>query len=324
MARNGAIYVGNDAEIEFERRSGRTNAKLLRSNVSSTERFSFDFADSILQTGDRVRISRMDQDANNQLKDLVLQDGVTNSNNIEHYCYVDNLGRIYLYSTLTNALNERGGTTGRIDLTQGSVSDWEQDKDASGNNVGEPYQRIQLELRDDGFKDLAKCMSYELTTNRDTVDCTVLGKYFYDQWENGLVGGQGTITAIWDDQIVETTDCQDPYINARTDELAAYFAKLILRIQIGAGFRGKFFLKSRDDERMPSQDKWAVWWQADCVCTNVAVQATPDAFLQARIEFITNGLFQLEISDRRSTTSLANNSGLLLETEGDGGLLLTE
>jgi len=299
MARAGAVYVGNDAEIEFERRSGSTTAKLLRSNTTpKKDRFSFDYADSVLQTGDRVRISRIDKESGGSpYKDLVLQDGVS-TNSIEHYCYVDELGRVYLYDTLTNALNQRGGSTGRIQLTNGSVDDWERDYNEKKDTFGEPYQTIKLELREDNFRPFAKCLSYELTTNKDTIDCTTLGEYFYKQWENGLIGGQGTITAFWDEQIVESTKCSDPYTTDRTDELAAYFAKLILRIQIGAGFTGKFYLKPRDNQRQPPEDRWGVWWQADCVCTNVAVQATADALLQARIEFVTTGLFQLEIAAR--------------------------
>ena len=89
-----------------------------------------------------------------------------------------------------------------------------------------------------------------------------------------------------------------PLHDRRTNELAAYFAKLILRIEVGAGFTGKFYLKPRDNQRQPPEDRWGVWWQADCVCTNVAVQATADALLQARIEFVTTGRFQLEIAAR--------------------------
>ena len=46
--------------------------------------------------------------------------------------------------------------------------------------------------------------------------------------------------------------------------------------------------------------------------------------LQTRIEFVTTGLFQLEVSDQLAETSIAAQSGLLLEREGDAGLLLTD
>ena len=39
--------------------------------------------------------------------------------------------------------------------------------------------------------------------------------------------------------------------------------------------------------------------------------------LQTRIEFVTTGLFQLEVSDQLAETSIAAQSGLLLEREGD-------
>ena len=360
MARAGAVYVGNDAEIAFERRSGITDAKLLRSNVTvDSDRFSFNYADYVLQTGDRVRITRVDKAGlesapatvqsarplsagrgiveppslqrntrtTGSYKDLILVQG-DSSNNTEQYCYVDEIGRVTFYDTLTNAITQRGGPTGRVQLTIGNEWDWEDDYDeATDTFLGEPYQTIRLELRDDGFRPFAKVNDYQLTTNRDTIDATVLGEYFYKQWENGLIGGQGTITAIWDEQILmaaETGTCDDPYVQTKADEIAGYFAKLVTRIEIGAGFKGRFFLRQRDDDRFPDDDRWAVYWEADCVCTSVAIQASPDAMLQARIEFVTTGMFKLSLSDRRSDASLATEEGDLLQTEDGQDLILTE
>lgn len=329
MAKGGAIYLGNDAEIEFERTSVKTHGRILRENVTtSANRWSFDYADSVLTTGDRIRVTRTDKGSGEVApsavdlrnlgggyKDLVLKDGHY-SNNWEFFVYVDLLGRIYCYSTLADSLTKEGADA--IDLSKGSTTDWERDSDNS-----DYYQNIEIQVIEQGFRPLAKCNDYTLTTSKDTIDVTTLGEYFYKQYENGLIGGQGNVTAIWDEQALANEGCDDPYIKTPGDELSAYFAKLILRIQIGAGFRGRFYLRTRDDERDPDSDRWAVYWQADCVCTNVAVQALPGTMLQTRIEFVTTGLFQLEISDRRAETSLAAQSGLLLEREGDAGLLLT-
>ena len=183
------------------------------------------------------------------------------------------------------------------------------------------FQNVEISVIEQGFRPFAKCLDYSLTTNRDTIDVTVLGEQFHKQWESGLIGGQGTVTAIWDEAVV-MAPCGDPYVATQGDEVAAYFAKLILRIQIGAGFRGKFFLRRPDPEREPEEDRPSVYWQADCVCTSVAVEATPDAFLRARIEFVTTGIFQLEIRSPDATDSLETQTGLLLEREGDAGLLL--
>lgn len=317
MARGGAIYLGNDAEIEFERTSVKTYGRILRENISATSnRWSFDYADSVLQTGDRVRVTRTDKSSGGGYDNLILRTGHT-SNNWEFFVYVDLLGRIYCYDNLADSLTKEGSDA--IDLSRGSTTDWERDSD---NN--DYYQNVEIQIIEQGFRPFAKCNDYTLTTSKDTIDVTTLGEYFYKQYENGLIGGQGTVTAIWDEQALTNEGCPDPYIKTDGDELSAYFAKLILRIQIGAGFRGRFYLRTRDDDRKPDNDRWAVYWQADCVCTNVAVQALPGAMLQTRIEFVTTGLFQLEISDRRAESNLAAESGLLLEREGDAGLLLTD
>ena len=315
MAKGGAIYLGNDAEIEFERTSVKTYGRIVRENIStSANRWSFDYADSVLTTGDRIRVTRTDKKSGGGYKNLILKKD-HNSNNWEFFVYVDLLGRIYCYSTLADSLTKEG--TAAIALTKGTTTDWEKED-------GDFYQNIEIQVIEQGFRPLAKCNDYTLTTSKDTIDVTTLGEYFYKQYENGLIGGQGNVTAIWDEQALANEGCDDPYIKTAGDELSAYFAKLILRIQIGAGFRGRFYLRTRDDDRDPDSDRWAVYWQADCVCTNVAVQALPGTMLQTRIEFVTTGLFQLEISDRRAETSLAAQSGLLLEREGDAGLLLTD
>lgn len=317
MARGGAIYLGNDAEIEFERTSVKTYGVLLRENIApTTDRWSFDFADSILQTGDRVRIIRTDKSSGGGYKKLILREGETD-NNAQFFVYVDLLGRIYCYNKLSDALTKEGADA--LPLTKGTTGEWE--KDSTNKDW---FQNVSIEVIEQGFRPFAKCNDYQLTTSKDTIDVTTLGEYFYKQYENGLIGGQGTVTAIWDEQAIENSGCDDPYVETGGDELSAYFAKLILRIQIGAGFRGRFYLRTRDDDREPDADRWAVYWQADCVCTNVAVQAMPGEMLQTRIEFVTTGLFQLEISDRRAESSLQTQSGLLLSREGDAGLLLTD
>lgn len=319
--KSGAIYVGNAAYIEFERTSETTNAQFLRENMNTTtNRWSFDFADSVLQTGDRIRISRMDKTESGGYKNLVLVDGST-GNNVEAFCYVDMIGRIRLYRTFADSMDaSKGGSAGdgdgALSLTKGTTSEWER------NDDGDYYQNIKLEVIEQGYRPFAKCSEYTITTNRDTIDVTTLGEYFYKQWENGLIQGQGTVTAMWDTLVLEDNGCGDPYANTSGDELAAYFAKLILRIQIGAGFRGRFYLKQADPDREPEGDQYAVYWQADCVCTNVAIEARPDQIIQSRIEFVTTGLFQLEIGDTRSEIALAAG-GAMLEREGDAGLILT-
>lgn len=318
MARGGAIYLGNDAEIEFERKSLKANGKLLRESISTVgNRFGFEFSDSVLTTGDRIRITRTDKNPGGGYKNLVLEANAGNTNNAEAFVYVDLLGRIYLYDTLTESLTQQGANPRT--LTQGTTTDFEQDRPED-----DYYQNITYEVIEQGFRPFAKCNEYQLTTSKDTIDVTTLGEYFYKQYENGLIGGQGTVTAIWDEQSLSDSGCPDPYIKTPGDELSAYFAKLILRVQIGAGFRGRFYLRTRDITREPVNDRYAIYWQADCVCTNVAIQALPGQMLQSRIEFVTTGLFQLEIADGRTAPALSLESGLPLERESDMGLLLTD
>ena len=314
--RNGAIYVGSDAEIKFERSSKEANAILLRESINqSKDSFSFDFADSVLQKGDKVRITRIDEKSGGGYKDLILEEG-SEGNNTQAFVHVDMVGRVTLYRTLQEAITSEGLNS--LPLTKGATNAWE----SAVDSIEDYFQTITIKIIETGFRPFAKCTDYTVTTNRDTIDVTTLGEYFYKQWENGLIQGQGVVTALWDEKIV-MGECGDPYVESRGDEVAAYFAKLILRIQIGSGFKAKFYLRSRDLEREPLEDRWAVYWAADCVCTNVAVDARPDQLLQTRIEFVTTGLFQLEIKSVPSSIAIATEAGDSLDRESDEGNLLT-
>ena len=96
---------------------------------------------------------------------------------------------------------------------------------------------------------------WSFTTNRQAIDLTTLGDEYVQSYEAGLIQGQGTLTALWDDkQNLCSSKKGTPLDNSgrghpsdgksrmpvkEYDELANYFVQLYIRVSIGAKFKGR-------------------------------------------------------------------------------------
>ena len=169
---------------------------------------------------------------------------------------------------------------------------------------------ILIRTRNTRFRPLAKVTEFEITTTRDTVDVSNLGEEFRRQYENGLISGQGTIQTIWQHRNFQndTPDFVEP-------EFAVYLSQLLVRMQQGADFEGKFYIYND-----PSQSTNSVWYQSICVVTNVAINVPASGLVEARIEFVTNGEIKLHNGVPPSFL-LQESSDKILQEDGDGILL---
>ena len=59
-------------------------------------------------------------------------------------------------------------------------------------------QNITLQTKNDRYRFMAKIRDFDLTTSRDTIDLTSLGNEFRNQYEQGLISGQGTLNCFWE------------------------------------------------------------------------------------------------------------------------------
>ena len=71
-------------------------------------------------------------------------------------------------------------------------------------------------------------------------------------------------------------------------EFPFYLAQLVIRLQQGADFAGRFYIY-KDSSTVAN----TVWYEADCVVTNVAVNVPASQEITTRIDFITNGVITL-------------------------------
>jgi hypothetical protein len=291
------IYLGNVGSIEITRKSfeGAKESVVNPSDVNATrDRFSFDFDEGYLISGDLVELTTLD----GTLLDFVDASGWGN-NTVQTsgnwYVFIDELGGIRLYDNFDDSLE--GSTAGLVPLV------------AIARDIP-----IRVVVRDRDTRVLGCITDYELNTNRETVDITALSDQYRQQFSS-LITGSGTLTAQWD------------YVKDNGDEPVHYLMQLVLRTEIGSGFHAKFYIKSANTDAAggsfsSTQLNDALWWEFDAIVTNSATSFAPGDIIVSRIDFVATGAIRL-----RARTTAANR---LLQESGDplvleqGGYYLLE
>ena len=285
-----SIYLGYTGSVELNRDS--TDAPLETtldpSDVNvSRRRFSVDFRANALITGDRVEIATVDG------SNLQLVDGHTYPDG-QWYVHLDAAGGLRLYDSFQASLS--GAQDDAVTLIAPSAA-----------------QAITLQTINDRYRFLAKIRDFELTTTRDTIDLTSLGNEFRSQYEQGLISGQGTLNCFWESSI--TTGCANYAVNVV--EFPSYLARLVIRIQQGADFNGRFFIYAGTT----GSSTESVWYEAQCIITNVAVSVSSETAIETRIDFVTSGDIVLK-QGRSPAYILQEDSSYLLQE--DSSRLLQE
>jgi len=284
------VYLGSKGFLELKRDSAELAAKskLDKSDVNVTRRrFSIDGAEGSLITGDQVTIATVDK------KGLVLVKDHKNAKGEYHadwsgFIYIDDAGGIRLYDTFNESL--RGSFEQAVELVEPTDS-----KD------------ITIKTRSSQFRGLASVKSFDFTTTRDQVDLTTLGSEFRDQYEAGLISGQGTVDCLWS----HVSDCNDDCADESV-EFPAYLARLCIRLQQGSDFMGRFFLYVGHD---PARDP-SVWYEAECIVTNASVTVEPTQIISSSINFVTTGQVQLH-QGMPPAYMLQEGGDVLLSEDGD-------
>ena len=291
------IYLGNVGNIELIRKSleGSKYSLVNPSDVNaSRNRFSFDFDENYLIGGDFVELRTTDETDLDFIDGTGWSDGtVKDSGN--WYVFIDELGGIRLYNTFAEALD--GGVDGQIAL-----------------NAIDRDIPIEVTVRDRGGRLLGCVTDYEINTSRETVDFTVLGDEYRQQYSS-LITGSGRVTAQWD------------YANVTGSETIQYLMQLVLRTEIGSSFRGKFYIKSENTAPSggsfdASQFNDQLWWEFDALVTSSATSFAPGDIIVSTIDFVATGPIRLKakITTQRRLLQEAGDP-ILLE---QGGYLLLE
>ena len=291
------VYLGNVGNIEIRRQAleGALESIVNPSDVNaSRDRFSFDFNEGVLISGDRVSIKTTDGtdldfvDASGWPDSTVYPDG-------NWYIFVDELGAIRLYNNFDDSLE--GGTAGLVSLA------------AIARDI--PIA-ISVETLDARL--VANVTDYELNTNRETVDITALSDQHRQQYSS-LITGSGRLTAHWD------------YVNASSKEPINYLMQLVLRTEIGSGFHAKFYIKSPNTDAAGGsfdavQFNDALWWEFDALVTGSATGFAPGDVVVSTIEFVATGPIKLRARTTAQRRLLQEAGDPILLEQGGGYLLL--
>tara|TARA_R100000700_G_scaffold9026_1_gene13084 strand:- start:209 stop:1072 length:864 start_codon:yes stop_codon:yes gene_type:complete len=282
------IYLGQYGDIELQRDSLNSflGTQLDPSDVNTTlKRFSVKGASGALITGDYIDIETVDKSNLELVTGHNYPDG-------SWFVHVDALGGLRLYTTFEASIS--GGVTGAVALSTPSTR-----KD------------ITIKTRNTRFRHLANITNFEITTMRDSVDLTSLGDQFKRQYEAGLISGQGTIECLWEhNQAKVNQECGDD------GEFPFYLAQLVVRLTQGADFKSRFYIYKDNSNTSNS-----VWYQADCVVTNVVISVPATEQITSRIEFVTNGEIKLNTGSAPSYLLQEDTYKILQE---DGSPILLE
>lgn len=268
-----SVYLGTHGEIELQRQfgAGDLRATVRPSDLNVTQkRFSFNFEHGQLLSGDQIEITSTDGTA------LDFISGFTGTG-VKKFIHVDDLGGIRLYDTFANAIN--GGTANATALAN------------PANNVP-----IRVVVANDSYRVLAQVNGFELNTERETVDTTVLSDEFRSRIST-LMSGSGQMSCFWE------------YTGNTTQELPNYLVELSLRTRIGSQFKARFYIKRADHNPggVAANDDDEIFYEFTGILTSCAVQFAPDNTVQIQADFISTGSIQLRMNLEPADTLVQEN-----------------
>lgn len=294
------IYLGNVGSIEITRKS-LSEEKFSIVNPSdvnsSRNRFSFDFEEGTLITGDFVELTATDGTNLDFVTAAGWANGIVQSSG-NWYVFIDDMGGIKLYNNFDDSL--AGEATGIISLA----------------TIARDIP-IRVVVRDRNSRLLGCIVDYELNTNRETVDITALSDQYRQQY-SALITGSGSLTAQWD------------YLSIDGDETVHYLMQLVLRTEIGSGFRAKMYIKSQNTAAAggsysASQFNDSLWWEFDAIATNSATNFASGNIIVTRIDFVTTGPIKLRAKTITANYLLQESGGkIVLDQDPSSYLLLDE
>ena len=198
----------------------------------------------------------------------------------------------------------------RLYLTQSAAIDGER-SNAIQLKLPAATQRVRVRLLNNDYKCLGQLQAYELNTDREVVDTTVLGDGFR-QRISSLISGSGSLTAFWDYKAFNDCCGVDDDVEASN-----YLHQLVLRQQQGAIFRALFYLKRPEE----GCEREAVYYEADAMVSSVAMAFAPGGTVTSRIGFITTGEIKLKMKPVPAPFNLLNQTSGFYQLQNSSGNL---
>ena len=293
------VFVGNSGVVKLRRSTPSTTftSTVDPGDVNvSKKRFSFDFPQEMLLTGDRLQI-KSTNGANLAFVDSSGWDGGSQLPDGAWFINVDELGGISLYDTFANALN--GQSTGKITLAAISTA------------IPIEVKSVQAQ-----YNILGLVRSFELNNDREVVDVTALSDEFRKN-ESSLISGSGSI------------ECQfhyDPDIAGLTvdSDVPSYLHELILRQKLGAEFDAELHIVQKGKNLDATGDQF--YFEFKGIVTNAAIGLGTGQLTVSNFNFVTTGAITPKLGIGLITNYVLkeDTDRILLEQPGSGKLELED
>jgi len=293
------VFVGNSGVVKLRRSTPATTftSTVDPGDVNVTKkRFSFDFPQEMLLTGDRLEIKSTD-DSDLAFIDGSGWDGGSQLPDGAWYINVDELGGICLYNTFANALD--GGNTGKITLA------------AITTAIPIEVKSVQAE-----YNILGLVRSFELNNDREVVDITALGDEFRKN-ESSLISGSGSI------------ECQFHYdpdvaVLAVDSDVPSYLHELILRQKLGAEFDAELHIVEKGKNLDATGDQF--YFEFKGIVTNAAIGLGTGQLTVSNFNFVTTGAISIKLGLGITSNYVLkeDTDRILLEQPGSGKLELED
>ena len=133
-------------------------------------------------------------------------------------------------------------------------------------------------------------------------------------YKSGRIQGQGEISADFEHRYVAS----DPGFTYN-QEFSIYLARLLMRLNSGSEFVGRFFIY-----RQSGGSSNNVWYEANAIMTNCGISVSPSEIVETNISFVTTGQFEMRVGAtagavlQESTDNLLQESGDKIFLEDDG------
>lgn len=282
-----SVYLGTHGKVELQREfnGGSLFSTINTGDVNvSKKRFSFDFDHGQLLTGDQIEITSTDGTA------LDFIDSYTDSS-VKKFIYVDEIDGIRLYDSFAHAVN--GGSSNATTLA------------APGDAIP-----IEVTVENAIPRLLAQVNSFEVNTERETVDTTSLSDEFRTR-VNTLISGSGRMSAFWE------------YTGDTANELPHYMLELALRTRVGSNFKGRFYIKTdgHNPSGVAARSDDELWYQVNGVITAAAVQFAPDNTVQITADFVTTGTIEIRMN-LETPDDLVQEDGSVIRLDQDAAAKL--
>ena len=284
-----SIYLGTHGKVELRREFGEAD---LRSVINPSDvnpirkRLSFDFKRGQLITGDQVEITSTNGAALSFINSY-------SKTSIKRFINVDALGGIRFYTTFANAVN--GGIANAETLA------------TPGANVP-----IKVVVQNADFRVLAQVNGFELNTQKEVIDTTVLSDEFRSQ-VSSVMSGSGNMSCFWE------------YTGETVQDTPQYLLQLILRTKVGSQFSARFYLKSSNynPSGIAANANDEIWYEFEGVLTSCALQFNPSSTVQFTADFVTTGEIRLNVQLETTDKVLQEDSDdILLDQDSTAKLLL--